>query len=167
MPPLGMVDEDRIGSYATFAGALRKIEIANAPLRTGAFLHGLHNPNSPDCLVAILFIERQNPVSFPPADDNRHLEIDALVWRTAGWQPEERLTPLSLTTLPLSRLDKHQVRVFAAQLDPKDASHLIVAYDIDRKPGIIDGWLNPSDHVQLQIRNSPALAQTPAPAVLH
>ena len=83
--PLAAVDEGTIGSYATFAGTLHKIEITQAPLRTGAFLHGLRNANSPDRLVAILFIERQNPVSFPPMDDNRHLEIDALVWRTAGW----------------------------------------------------------------------------------
>ena len=59
------------------------------------------------------------------------------------------------------------MRVFAGQLDPKDAAHFTIAYDIDRKPGMIDGWLNPSDRVQLQIRTGPALAQTSASGVQH
>jgi hypothetical protein len=40
-------------------------------------------------------------------------------------------------------------RVFAGQLDPADASRLIIRYDIDGKPGVIDGRLNDGDRLML------------------
>jgi hypothetical protein len=51
------------------------------------------------------------------------------------------------------RLDyRNQLRVFAGQADPADASHFTVAYDLDGRPGVIDGWLKPEGSVQLEPR---------------
>jgi len=43
-----------------------------------------------------------------------------------------------------------QLRVYAAQPDPADASHFTMAYDLDGKPGVIDGWLKPDGSVVLK-----------------
>jgi hypothetical protein len=161
------VDEATIGGYANFAGAMRKDSIANAPTRTCAFLHAVSNRTGAERLVAVFFIERENPVTFPPTDPDHHLEIDALVWKAAGWQLDDRLTPLSLTTLSLSKLDHHRVRVFAGQLDPQDQSHFTITYDIDRKPGTIDVNLNAADHIQFQTRSGPATSQPLASDTQH
>ena len=43
-------------------------------------------------------------------------------------------------------------RVFAGQLDAANRSHLTFAYDIDGRPGVIDGWLKDGDRLMLEPR---------------
>jgi hypothetical protein len=45
-----------------------------------------------------------------------------------------------------------QWRVFAGQPDKGDASHFTIAYDIDGKPGVIDGRLTDGDRLMLEPR---------------
>ena len=45
---------------------------------------------------------------------------------------------------------RNQLSVYAAQPDPADASHFTMAYDLDGKPGAIDGWLKPDGSVVLK-----------------
>lgn len=47
-------------------------------------------------------------------------------------------------------------RIFGGQCDEDDPSHFTIKYDINDKPGTIDGWLQPDDTVKLQIRDGPA-----------
>lgn len=47
---------------------------------------------------------------------------------------------------------KQQLRVYAGQADPADASHFTINYDLDNQPGVIDGWLKPDGSVVLQPR---------------
>lgn len=47
---------------------------------------------------------------------------------------------------------RDQLRVFAGQADPSDASHFTIAYDLDGQPGVIDGWLNADGSVKLEPR---------------
>jgi hypothetical protein len=47
-------------------------------------------------------------------------------------------------------------RLFFGQPDPSDASHFTIKYEMDDKPGMIDGWLQSDDTVKLQIRDGPA-----------
>src|SRR5439155_6113067 len=47
---------------------------------------------------------------------------------------------------------KDQWRIFTGRVDPADASHITIAYDIDGKPGVIDGRLNDGDRLMLQPR---------------
>jgi hypothetical protein len=43
-----------------------------------------------------------------------------------------------------------QLRLYAGQADPADASHFTIAYDLDGHPGTIDGWLKPDGSVVLK-----------------
>ena len=44
---------------------------------------------------------------------------------------------------------RKQLRVFAGQPDPADASHFTFDYVLDGTPGTIDGWLKPDNSVRL------------------
>jgi hypothetical protein len=72
-------------------------------------------------------------------------------------RPEEDTAPAPRTV----RL-KLPWRVFAGQLDPGDASHLIIRYDIDGKPGMIDGRLNDGDRLMLLPRAGKLISWTTA-----
>src|SRR5437016_7493109 len=50
--PLAGVDENTLGYYARFSGGYFRQTTANAPIRTGAFLHRRQNPRSLERLVA-------------------------------------------------------------------------------------------------------------------
>jgi len=75
-------------------------------------------------------------------------------------QPNEKCT--AITWIPGSddRWETGQVnvnlsnvfRLFAGQADPKDASHFTITYELDGKPGIIDGWLLNDGTVALEPR---------------
>jgi hypothetical protein len=57
-------------------------------------------------------------------------------------------------------------RLYAGQIDPGDASHFTIRYEINDKAGTIDGWLGENDTVKLQVRNGPAASQpSTAPAI--
>jgi hypothetical protein len=60
------------------------------------------------------------------------------------------LTVKSETSAQLKLAD--QWRIFAGQPDPSNPSHLTIAYDIDGKPGVIDGWLKDGDRLMLEPR---------------
>ncbi len=152
--PLVGVGEETLGSYARFGWGYVRIGVSKAPIRTGAFLHARHANGSPERLVAVVFLERQNS----PTDD-RILEINALVWRPATWSVGSRLELKGLSTRVITRIDRRKVHIFAAQADPVDASHFSLRYDIDGQPGSIDGWLDSIDRVTFQVRDGPALGE--------
>jgi hypothetical protein len=67
--------------------------------------------------------------------------------------PGHWLPPASPGEPGTLRVDyRDQLRVFAGQPDPADPSHFTIAYDLDGRPGIIDGWLKPDGSVQLEPR---------------
>lgn len=45
---------------------------------------------------------------------------------------------------------KDQLRLYAGQADPADASHFTIAYDHDGQTGVIDGWLKPDGSIVLK-----------------
>jgi hypothetical protein len=170
-PPLADVGEDTIGSYAQVGGRYLRIAVANAPIRTGGFLHVRRNAQvGQDRLVAIVFLERDDPPTKGPFESDkmydarvkataalgRRLEINALVWRPATWQPGSRLQLAGLTTLVLTGLDRHDVRLFAGQADPVNADRFTLPYEIDGQRGVIEGTLDFLDRVQLKVIEGPA-----------
>ena len=44
------------------------------------------------------------------------------------------------------------LRWYAGQCDPSDDSHFTIAFQLDGKPGILDGWLLDNDTIRLQVR---------------
>ncbi len=154
LPPLVAVGEESLGSYARFGWGYVRQGVNNAPIRTGAFLHARHSIGAPERLVAIVFLERQNS-----ANEDRLLEINALVWRPATWSPGSRLELAGLTTRVFARIDRRRVHLFAGQADVADPSHFTLLYDIDGQPGTIDGWIDAYDRVRLQVRDGPAVGE--------
>jgi hypothetical protein len=65
---------------------------------------------------------------------------------------------VGLTGLPLASVDERQIQIFAGELDPVHADHFTIPYAIDGQRGTIDGHLNFLDHVELQVRDGPALS---------
>ncbi len=49
------------------------------------------------------------------------------------------------------------LQFFAGQPDPADPSHFTMRYEINSKPGLIDGWLTEKDDIRLTVRNGPLL----------
>lgn len=170
-PPLADVGEDTIGSYAQVGGQYLRIAVSNAPIRTGGFLHVRRNAQvGQDRLVALVFLERQDPPTKgkfetdqsydarlkAATDLGRRLEVNALVWRPATWEPGSRLQLAGLTTLVLTGLDRHDVRLFAGQVDPLNADRFTLPYTIDGQRGVIEGTLDFLDRVQLKVIEGPA-----------
>jgi hypothetical protein len=159
--PLVEVGEDHIGSYARMGVGYLRQGVANAPLRTGCFLHAMQHLGSETRLVSVLFLEKQ-----AVNGGDRLLEINALVWRPATWSLESRLELAGLTTLALVDLDHRQVRIYSAQLDPTDASHFTIPYEVDHHKGVIDGWIDATDHVRLASRDGSLADETAAPLLI-
>jgi hypothetical protein len=149
--PLAQVSEDRIGSYARSGFGYIRQTVPNSPFRTGAFLHSRQYPGSEARLVAVVFLERQSP-----GGSERILEINALVWRPATWSLESRLELTGLTTLAIGDIDHRHIRIHGGQVDPADASHLTLPYEVDGQQGTIDGYLDNTDHVRLVPRDDAA-----------
>lgn len=174
-PPLADVGEDTIGSYAQVGGRYLRIAVNNAPIRTGGFLHVRRSAQvGQDRLVALVFLERQDPPTKGTfesdksyetrvkafADLGRRLEINALVWRPATWEPGSRLQLAGLTTLVLTGLDRHDVRLFAGQADPVNEDRFTLPYTINGQRGVIEGTLDVLDRVQLKVIEGPATNTT-------
>ena len=68
------------------------------------------------------------------------------------WNKEDSWEHGSVQFMP-----QEVLRVFAGQPDPVDRSHFTFVYDIDGKPGTIDGRLNDDDTLTLQPRQGRAL----------
>ena len=49
-----------------------------------------------------------------------------------------------------------ELRIFAGQPDPVDASHFTIAYEMNSQKGIVDRWLQDDDTVKLKLRGGPA-----------
>jgi hypothetical protein len=149
-PALSGVGEDTLGYYANVGYAYVRQGVPNAPMRTSAFVHERRNQAIGQRLVAIIFLERQDSAWGP-----RRLEINALTWRPATWEPGSRLQLASLTSLVVPDIDHRRFRVFGGQADPNNAAHFTLAYDADGAAGTIDGYLDSYERVTLQFRDGP------------
>ncbi len=52
-------------------------------------------------------------------------------------------------TLRAARPKEHELRFFAGQADPRDASHFTVQYELDGVKNVIDGWLTDDDYLRI------------------
>jgi hypothetical protein len=149
-PALSGVGEETLGYYANVGYGYIRQGVPNAPMRTSAFVHERRNAAVGQRLVAIIFLERQDS-----AFGTRRLEINALTWRPATWEPGSRLQLASLTSLIVPDIDHKRFRVFGGQADPSNPAHFTLAYDADCVPGTIDGFLDSYERVTLQFRDGP------------
>jgi len=54
------------------------------------------------------------------------------------------------------------LRFYAGQVDPADAGHFTIRYDLEGKSGVIDGRLNDAgDDVKITVRSGPGMAPSP------
>ena len=66
----------------------------------------------------------------------------------------------SLTPPPRTIKPNVTWRIFAGQIDPADASHLTIGYEIDGKAGVIDGRLNDGDRLMFTPRTGGLMSWT-------
>ena len=154
---LAEVDEATIANYANVGGGYVRQNVANAPFRTGAFLHSRRNARAGERLVGVVFLERTNAII-----GERFLEINSLVWRPATLELDSRLELASMNALIFARIEHRNIHVYSGRPDPADNSHLTIPYDMDGRAGTIDGWLDPYDRVRLMVRDGPAVGAVKA-----
>jgi hypothetical protein len=94
--------------------------------------------------------------SFTPSfinDYNCDTQVYALATLTAAPSPANQ----SMSVDVISGFPRHppRVRIYAGQIDPNDAAHFTIRYEMWGKSDILDGRLNNDDSVTLHPRHSP------------
>jgi hypothetical protein len=82
--------------------------------------------------------------------------LEPIIVEPASWR--------SLSSRPVIHADRSpggypvsaDVRVFGGQPDPADASHFTIAYTVEGRPGLVDGWLTDTDTLKLTVRSGSA-----------
>ena len=128
---------------------------------TFVFLHRRRSPAGRDRVVAV----RCWPLYLTSASVVQ--AMDPLVVEPAAAWP--------LTSRPIRRQGRFSggypvdgvVKVFGGQPDPADPSHFTIAYTVNDRPGVLDGWLRDDDTVDLAVREGsadvyPAIKATPS-----
>jgi hypothetical protein len=91
----------------------------------------------------------------PDSDAREVAKIN--VTRTGGLN-----VPDPPATRPLDIAPGNRLRVLGGQPDPADASHWTIPYELDGKPGVIDGWLK-DDAIVLRPRDGRMLPSAGTP----
>jgi hypothetical protein len=154
---------------------------AHTPHDAIVFLHERKANDGSKRLAVVLYDAWSHSLSELPGDVDRESNgtLNEHQWFTAtSFRPGEdgafsqataQLTELSVA--PDARMPVHwspsedakqpgtlkidyrdQLRVYAGQPDPTDESHFTLGYELDGKPGTIDGWLRPNGSVVLEPR---------------
>lgn len=84
-------------------------------------------------------------------DENADFPVVTTAIFHSSTTDQTRLISKSESKGELKNLSGHW-RVCAGQADPANPSHLTFAYDIDGRPGTIDGWLKDGDRLMLEPR---------------
>lgn len=116
------------------------------------FLHERHLPDGRQCLVGV------------DLTDLRHGEpliaqFIARVHEPAATFSVPRRLSDGFLTLQLDKQDG-SVKFMGGQIDPNDATHFTIAYTVNDRAGVIDGWLLNDGTVKLEERNNPPTTQT-------
>lgn len=125
------------------------------------FLHELRNSAG---IKRLVLIERSPARGFGPPF-NYAFGFDVYLFEEATWTrgPEPLITVYGMewdgmVVDPPTR----GLRFYAGQIDPSDAGHFTIRYDLEGKSGVIDGRLNDAGNdVKMAIRSGPATAPSP------
>jgi len=107
------------------------------------FLHERVTPSGDKQLVAVVLT----------GYSRRNLQFDA------GLSAADRCS-IYTTPVDIEHLDTGLLRLYAGQPDPADPSHFTIGYDMNGKPGTIDGWLENDRSVEIQVRDGPLKPST-------
>jgi hypothetical protein len=118
------------------------------------FLHARRTGTKAPRLVVVELIDTVPGIHSPGwLDVEAVLSLNVLKQGSALFNPEQ--VTQSLTRI---RLGPPQtitgLRFFAGQLDRADESHFSIAYQLNGKPGNLDGWLLDDDTVRLEVRGN-------------
>lgn len=145
--------------------AIKQVHAENA-----VFLHEMTTPSGQRRLVWVAFSNQPDGLQSPANQESRHFDIamgrrlDAYVFDPDGAHVirTSMLIQVPVADLVLLiadqadgkvTLEKHgQWRIFTGQADKTDRSHFTIAYEIDGRPGVIDGRLTDGDRLMLEPR---------------
>lgn len=97
-----------------------------------------------------------------PAGHRRLVVVESLQFYP-DWSLLEAYPCVPATGMPKTRLQPGErkalqhppMKIFAGQIDPFDASHFTIDYELNGERGVIDGWLVNDREVNLEFRNKP------------
>lgn len=149
-PPLGTIDDQSVvflHGMTTPSGAKRLVWISFDPHLD---VEGSAQDGSDDAVAKVYRLSITRTLKAYVLDP----EVTSVV-RTSANLTSSGALPSTLIIKPDRTVQmqlKDQWRIFAGRIDPADASHVTIAYDIDGKAGVIDGRLNDGDRLMLQPR---------------
>jgi hypothetical protein len=118
-----------------------------------AFMHAMRTPAGNERLV-IISMGYGASVEL----NGYGLGMGAHVYTPASWRLGSAMLltseegGLSLRYMPL----ENRLRIFAGQIDPSDSSHFTVPYELNGKPGVIEGRLRDDESVTMSVGSGPA-----------
>jgi hypothetical protein len=121
-----------------------------------AFLRGIRPPGETERLAVCL-------IGCGPTEvDGRYLCVISMsLWALASWKPGSVVTGgRNSSSVLVWVLRGERLRIYAGQLDPADASHVTIPYEINGVRGTIDGRIAASGIPELTIRDGPASKRT-------
>lgn len=154
-PPDRVVYEGNSTGHGAFFPAREWRELyflCSPPGRHGLptlFVHELRSPGGKDRLVAL-----EGPSE--RSDDDQDLDLTATVFRPGSLfsQPTELSCSRRLLEIRAERSSgMRHLHVFAGQPDSSDSSHFTVRFELNGRPGNLDGWLLDDDTVRLEVRS--------------
>jgi hypothetical protein len=112
------------------------------------FLHGMRHKDGAARLVAI---EPVRVGESHPGDTHAGLWFDYHVIAPGGAWSRPRLLRNDVWHYPG---EWQPMKLYAAQIDPQDASHFTVRFELERRgvSGVVDGWLQADDSLLLEVR---------------
>jgi hypothetical protein len=129
------------------------------------FVHARHNPAGEMRLVLVRLIYRDAgglPIGINP---DVLLQIRSEVLTPASWRPGSKLhKPASASTSQHFEVSQNDnLKFYAGQPDPNDATHFTIDYSLAGQRGVIDGYVRPAraderalgDRVDLLVRDGP------------
>ena len=128
------------------------------PLGTGSgailFLHERTSSAGNRRLVCLRYYAET--YSFTPSFINAY-NCDTQVYTPAEWTTPSSAANQSMSVDVISGFPRHppRVRIYAGQIDPSDAAHFTIRYEMWGKSDILDGRLNNDDSVTLNPRHPP------------
>lgn len=125
------------------------------------FMHELRNAAG---IRRLVLVERGPNRGFGPIFEYA-FGLDVSVFEPATWTTGVKRVQSSFGLDwdgPVTEPSTKGLRFYAGQLDPVDAGHFTVQYDLEGKSGVIDGRLNDAgDDVKITVRSGPGMAPSP------
>jgi hypothetical protein len=127
------------------------------------FMHEMTSPNGIRRIVVVKANIQSSPPQFIAGFD---LDIDAIEPGTWGKSSTDRSAGYDFDVMTSNAPQPPKLRIFTGQLDATDQSHFTIRYELDKNPGMLDGYLRDAgaySRVEIVRRVGPNEGAKPSP----